>query len=151
MSHLARTDALTGLPNRLVFEERLGELQKTTRPYAVVLVDLDDLKVINDDKGHASGDQALVEIGNRLRDTLRTSDLVARIGGDEFAALLPDTDQEAAAAILVRLRERLDLQAGGGPIRASVGLAHSRDGAEDVTKSADEAMYRHKRSRKNGG
>lgn len=143
MSKLARTDVLTGLHNRMVFEERLKELQATNRPYALLVVDLDDLKMINDDYGHAQGDQAIVEIGARLRDTLRTTDVVARIGGDEFAAILPDITRADAEIILERLKERLDG-------RASVGLAHSDDGEEDVTKSADEAMYRHKRSRKAG-
>lgn len=142
MSQLARTDVLTGLFNRMVFEERLKELQATGRPYAVVAVDLDDLKMINDDHGHARGDQAIVEIGAKIRETLRTSDLVARIGGDEFAAILPETSKPDAEAILARLCERLEGH-------ASVGLAHSEDGM-DVMKSADEAMYRHKRSRKAG-
>lgn len=143
MSQLARTDILTGLHNRMVFEERLGELRASNRAYGLLVVDLDDLKVINDDHGHAQGDQAIVEIGAKIRDTLRTSDVVARVGGDEFAAILPDTSRADAEAILERLRERL-----GG--RASVGLAHTEDGDPDVVKSADEAMYRHKRSRKAG-
>lgn len=143
MSQLARTDVLTGLHNRMVFEERLEELRSSGRPYALIVVDVDDLKMINDDHGHAQGDQAIVEIGSKVRDTLRTTDIVARIGGDEFAAILPETNRSDAEAILERLRERLG-------DRASVGLAHTEDGDPDVVKSADEAMYRHKRSRKAG-
>ncbi|MGV3615643.1 MAG: sensor domain-containing diguanylate cyclase [Fimbriimonas sp.] len=150
MSQLARTDALTGLPNRMAFEERMTELRTAGKPFALLVVDLDDLKAINDEQGHAHGDQAIVEIGSRLRETLRTTDVVARIGGDEFAAILPNTSQDDAAMILERLRERLEDVDSENQIRASVGLAHSADGLDDVAKSADDAMYRHKRSRKGG-
>jgi diguanylate cyclase (GGDEF)-like protein len=148
MSQLARTDALTGLPNRMVFEERLAELRAAQDPFAVILVDLDDLKTINDARGHACGDQAIVEIGERIRDSLRANDLVARIGGDEFAVLLPATDRGCAQVIAERLRRSVAEPTEVSPVRASLGLAHSDDGRADITQTADEAMYRHKRSRR---
>ena len=107
----ARTDALTGLFNRQAFDERLQiELARTSRggsSASLIIADIDHFKEINDSHGHAAGDAALRVIGETARRVSRSADYVARIGGDEFAAILPDTDAEGAFRFAERLREAI--------------------------------------------
>jgi len=163
MRHLAMHDILTGLPNRALFMDRLQSAHyRATRnsgTFALVYVDVDGFKGVNDTWGHAAGDALLVELARRLRDALRESDTVARLGGDEFALLLEDLeDLEAARQRLEGVR--LSLQApmihpcdGGAVtlvIAASVGLAtYPADGSEvdALLHAADKAMYLVKRAR----
>lgn len=109
--HLACLDALTGLANRRGFDERLvSELSRSDRAesqLSLVFVDLDRFKVLNDGLGHLAGDRALEWVGRFLQATIRTSDIACRIGGDEFAIILPDTDRTGAAQMIDRLRERI--------------------------------------------
>ena len=156
-SMAARHDALTGLPNRRGFmEEASTELSRAARhgiPFALAYIDLDGFKGVNDRQGHAVGDEVLRTVGRTLGDQTRAHDLAARIGGDEFAVLLPETQVEEARLALETLRSRLDaaMAEGGWPITFSVGaIAGVTDTADPrpLMAEADALMYRVKRSGK---
>jgi len=149
--HQAFHDGLTGLANRTLFAERvehaLGRSGKGE--LAVLFIDLDDFKHVNDSLGHAAGDQLLVAAARRLQGCLRPADTAARLGGDEFAVLLERvTDAEAAAAVAGRVLDTLHQPFGLNgrtiPIKASLGVATGRPGtdeAEELLRNADVAMY----------
>jgi diguanylate cyclase (GGDEF)-like protein/PAS domain S-box-containing protein len=151
-------DPLTKLPNRLLLMDRanqaLARLYRSNGPIALLFIDLDGLKAINDSLGHAVGDLLLVSVAERLASTLRDSDTVARLGGDEFVILAEDleSDEEALAVaerVLLGLEEPFDVGAIEVGMFASVGVSISRDpGAdpEDLLREADVAMYRAKRA-----
>lgn len=154
---LARTDALTGIANRRAFLEAAElELERTRRhgrPLTVAYVDCDDLKRLNDRRGHAAGDALLVVAARTLRGATRAVDHVARLGGDEFGLLLPETDGAEAKALLSRLRSAL-LAASD---RHAPGVGFSLGGAtflsppasvEELMARADELMYAAKREEK---
>lgn len=160
LSHQANHDALTGLPNRARFELQLAmamtAAQDAGKHVALLYVDCNRFKEINDTLGHDAGDTVLVAMAHRLRQPLRASDIVARLGGDEFAVVLPDIKDEAAAirvaqSLIDATREPIALSAGRQPIVAaiSVGIAlypqHGID-ASALVRAADEAMYRAKRA-----
>jgi diguanylate cyclase len=152
-AHDALHDPLTGLPNREMFRRRVEETTRRSGSCAVVLVDLDRFKEVNDTLGHHAGDELLCVVADRLVGTLRTDDTVARLGGDEFGLLLPGLSHPGAARDLVELvSEQLstDVVLDGVPltIEASFGIAlHSGDGddVETLLKRADAAMYQGKR------
>ena len=156
LRHQAFHDELTGLPNRALFHDRLEQaLVGAARRgchVAVLLIDLDRFKVINDSLGHAIGDELLVSAAQRLRSHLRESDTVARLGGDEFAVMIEDvasrSDAEAAAMrVLAAFEDRLSFGGHQAVITASVGLAVSEPGeldAPDLTRRADVAVFRAK-------
>ncbi len=150
-------DALTGLPNRVLFIERLEQAIGHTQRhkeylFAVLFLDLDRFKVVNDSLGHLTGDRLLIEIAGRLKLCLRHSDTVARLGGDEFTILLPDIeDSSDAVRVAERIKEELQLAFAldGNEVftSASIGITFSTTGynsAEDVLRDADIAMYRAK-------
>jgi diguanylate cyclase (GGDEF)-like protein len=153
---LATTDALTELPNRRLFGEQLdlafARARRGGLALAVLCIDLDNFKVVNDSLGHAYGDQLLVEIARRLRTGARETDVVARIGGDEFVILLADLDVQSAAvsvqAVVDRIRGLLAEAFAVGPVElkvdASIGTAiypfDSRD-PRGLLAVADAAMY----------
>src|SRR5215468_5416249 len=153
LTRQAFRDALTGLPNRALFMDRLSHgLTRARRRHehvAVLFLDLDRFKVINDTLGHTVGDQLLVEVSNRLGSSLRPGDTVARLGGDEFGLLLEDVaDAESAEAVAVRIEEELarPLRFEGREvfITASIGIALSSERLgtpEEVLRDADLAMY----------
>ncbi len=155
--HLADHDPLTQLPNRRAFMRELNrgvaEATGTDAPLALIVLDLDGLKELNDQHGHAAGDDCLVRIGRLLRTELRPRDRAFRIGGDEFAILLPDTTELAAEEVTSRLVEWLERSGRSSILRteASFGIAATGTGddtPEGLLRSADEAMYRSKNRRK---
>ncbi len=150
-------DALTGLPNRAMFTDRLGRAlwrakRRQNYMFAVLFLDLDRFKVINDSLGHIIGDQLLIGIARRLEDCLRPSDMVARLGGDEFTVLLEDIrDVSDATRVAERIQEKLSgsFTLGGQEVftTVSIGIALNTTGyerAEDILRDADTAMYRAK-------
>jgi diguanylate cyclase (GGDEF)-like protein/PAS domain S-box-containing protein len=161
LAHQAFHDPVTGLANRALFSERVRHAVSRTRrgqsALAVVFIDLDDFKTVNDSLGHTAGDQVLIQVAHRLALSTRVSDTAARFGGDEFAILLEDLDgpQEAADAaerMLESLTEPLMVEDKELYIRASVGIAIMEAGrvtdAQELIRDADVAMYMAKRDGK---
>lgn len=151
LKYLSLHDQLTGLYNRAFFEEELKCLASGREyPVTVLVADLDGLKLVNDTLGHARGDEMLKACADILRSSLRRSDILARIGGDEFAILLPRTDEKAAAEIAGRIIaqvEEYNTQHSELPLHLSLGYATSRSGKEpleETFKRADDLMYYHK-------
>lgn len=160
MAHLAHHDALTGLPNRRMFEQRLGQVlelsRRSGRSCALLFVDLDDFKAINDTRGHAVGDLVLQAVARTIVGAVRQVDTVARLAGDEFTVLCENVDsEEAALQIVTKLQHAFEppLDIDGEPlaVRASIGLSLFPRDAQDartLMASADAAMYRIKQSHK---
>lgn len=160
ISHLAYHDDLTGLPNRTLFMDRLDRAVSLARrkgaQLAVVMLDLDGFKAVNDTFGHEAGDLLLKAASDRLKDCLRESDTVSRLGGDEFAVLLPVVDgakgaMQTAQRMLATLNRPFILAGEEVPIGASLGVALMASptcAASDLLKQADRAMYRAKRGGK---
>jgi diguanylate cyclase (GGDEF)-like protein/PAS domain S-box-containing protein len=153
---MAHHDALTGLPNRLLFRERIeAALERIRRPsdaVAVLCLDLDYFKDVNDTLGHPAGDALLEAVAGRLRNRIRTGDLVARLGGDEFAILQFSEDQPAdaeslAQRILEALRQPYDIEGQPAIVSVSIGIAIASESgvsADMLLKCADLALYRAK-------
>jgi diguanylate cyclase (GGDEF)-like protein len=156
---------VTGLPNRALFSDRVehalavGVREQTSA--AVIFLDLDDFKTINDSLGHAAGDEVLRQVAKRLRDAVQATDTAARFGGDEFAILLEDVDPAAAVDLADRLVRGFEIPIAIGEadmlVRPSIGIALSDIGAGDVPadagaliRNADAAMYMCKREGKGG-
>ena len=161
----AYTDSLTGMPNRALFRRRLEEdvCANEGRPVTVLLLDLDDFKLVNDNLGHSAGDELLTTIADRLRRHVRPSDVLARLGGDEFAILLHDLEPGDAAALAERLlravREPVRLASRDVTCSLSIGIAsslpcgrteHGKVCADHLLGNADLAMYAAKRAGRNG-
>lgn len=151
---LASYDALTGLTNRAVFLDEVtrsaARAKRTGTNIAVLFIDLDGLKPINDDLGHDAGDAMLREVASRLSSTMRQSDLVARIGGDEFAILVQDHPvhpEPVARRILTTLSQPYSFKGSACRVTASIGIATTEDArdTEELIKFADTAMYDAKR------
>lgn len=138
----SRTDPLTGLPNRRTLEERMeleiAAARRSHRPLSLAFIDLDHFKALNDRDGHAAGDRVIVESGAAWRRELRAADFLARIGGEEFVALLPDCGQQEA----LEIGERLRLATPAG-MTSSAGLVtwDGRESAGDLLERADRAMF----------
>ncbi|HEY5000139.1 MAG TPA: diguanylate cyclase, partial [Usitatibacter sp.] len=155
---LAYEDGLTGLPNRAMFNEQLAQAMRAARrgglPLAVLLLDMDRFKAINDTLGHPTGDQALREVGLRVRKALRDSDVVARLGGDEFAILLAsgnaDNAKVVAGKIHLALENPLVIDGQTMDVAASIGIARFPEHGDDpsaLLRAADVAMYESKRTK----
>lgn len=161
IEYLATHDSLTGLPNRAMFGQLLHfaieAARRHDRRFAVLFIDLDRFKIINDSLGHGAGDALLVEVAGRLRHGVRASDVVARLGGDEFVVILneaADIDgiERAAGSLLAVLSQPLQLNGHECHITASIGIAvYPTDGTDEqtLTKYADIAMYHAKEEGKN--
>ena len=156
----ATTDSLTGLANRWTFDEELAlEWRRAERvgdPLALILLDIDDFKAINDGHGHQAGDEVLRKVGEVLAASVRQVDLAARYGGEEFAVIVPETDLEGAIDLAERLRvalgsEVIELQNGTRlSVTASFGTAVKGDlsGGERLVAVADDRLYEAKRAGK---
>jgi len=146
----SRKDTLTNLANRLEFNERFKAEQlrseRSRNPYSLLFIDIDQFKTLNDQYGHHVGDQALKAVADILRTSSRSVDTVARIGGDEFVLLLPETDEYICDVLLKRIKSASDnkFQAEGWLISLSIGHATETGkarSAEEVLHDADENMY----------
>jgi len=159
LTRLASRDALTDLPNRRVFSHALGRAVQEAergRPTTVALLDLDHFKQVNDTLGHEVGDAVLVAVAAHLRQHLRTDDLAARLGGEEFGIVLSGTEAEHAHELLETLRRRLEAEPMGAAavsVTASIGYSQVRadDGADgrEALKRADDALYAAKAAGRN--
>jgi len=153
LSHAALHDPLTGLPNRVLFVDRLAQATARRRPkgrsLAVVFLDLDRFKAVNDTLGHAAGDELLVAVAERLARALRAGDTAARLGGDEFAVLCDDIDGPSQALaiaerLLAELAEPFVVGDREVTVGASLGIGLARDDGDELLREADAAMYRAK-------
>lgn len=160
LTHQALHDPLTKLANRVLFRNRvehaLSRVDRRGKPIAVLFLDLDNFKTINDSLGHAAGDQLLVSVAERLQICLRNSDTAARLGGDEFAVLVEDADTEDAVLVAERLLDVLRptflIDGKEVFIGTSIGIAITNTGSEnpeDLLRNADVAMYTAKNDGKN--
>ena len=162
LEHLAHFDSLTGLPNRLLLSDRLRQAmrqaQRRSQQLAVVYLDLDGFKSINDHYGHDVGDYLLVALGQRMKDALRDGDTLARIGGDEFVAVLIDLDHSAGSfpvlqRLLAAASEAVHHQGAVLQVSASLGVTFypqaSEVDADQLLRQADQAMYQAKVGGKN--
>jgi diguanylate cyclase (GGDEF)-like protein len=157
VEHQTLHDPLTDLPNRALFGERLARAAarsaRNGRAVAVLFIDLDDFKSVNDRLGHDAGDEVLRTVGNRLKACVRVSDTAARLGGDEFAVLLETLADSGEPAIVAgrvarALTQPIELSSGRVAIAASIGISVTRSGTvtdDDLLRNADHAMYRAKR------
>ena len=161
LAHQAFHDALTGLANRALFADRVGRAlarrSRSGRGVAVLFLDLDGFKAVNDTLGHAAGDRLLQEVAQRLRDCVRPADTVARLGGDEFAVLLEDlpaADDGSDVAVRIADALQVPVDLGGREVQvgSSCGIAvHAgAESAEELLRNADLAMYRAKAGRTGG-
>ncbi len=157
LEHRAATDPLTGIANHRTFYDRLHSEVERARRYgrdlSVVLLDLDHFKTINDTHGHQTGDRILKEVAQRLAGEARESELVARIGGEEFAWLIPESDHHGAYAAAERVRRAIEATpfADVGTVTLSAGVCsttHARD-AQQLMRNADRALYRAKEHGRN--
>jgi diguanylate cyclase (GGDEF)-like protein len=154
IARLATHDGLTGLPNRNLFMDRLAEARRMAlryqRPFALLFIDLNGFKAINDTLGHEMGDELLRQVAGRMRRAVRASDTVARLGGDEFVILVQQTEQpEDAEAVCRKIIDTLappfDLKGTEGQVGASIGVAlfdpDNKQAEDELIRRADSAMY----------
>lgn len=152
LESLANSDPLTGLSNRRYLEDQLrqalGIYKRYETPFALLILDVDGLKRLNDSKGHQAGDRALVQVATAMRRTLRTTDTAARIGGDEFCVLATNQTAAAAEPLAQRIVDAVDTETGADtPIGVSVGVVSCPEHGDDtdaLLEMADQAMYRAK-------
>jgi diguanylate cyclase (GGDEF)-like protein len=162
LAALSETDVLTGLPNRRALRQRLThEMRRAVRygsPVSLLILDIDGLKRINDERGHAAGDRLIRRVAASIAATVRGSDLGARWGGDEFAIVMPNASTAAAQHLAERLMAHLRDRQGDetdAPVTVSIGIAafdpatNSDPGIEQLARAADEALYAAKTSGRN--
>ena len=148
---LAHRDPVTGQPNRLAFDEKLAAIARSDLhlPYAVLMLDLDDFKSVNDTHGHAIGDYVLNSVAHVIRDQLRDDDFLARYGGDEFGLVLPSTSESMALAIGERIRAAVDNSAIEPHQTVSIGVANFDGDSRRSLLRADQALYDAKEAGRN--
>jgi diguanylate cyclase (GGDEF)-like protein len=150
---MAITDELTGLYNRHYMRDELRRMSahaaRRDRPFAIVSLDVDGLKAVNDSRGHQAGDALLRGIADALRAVLRSEDIAVRTGGDEFVVLLPDADRGEAVKVVYRIRQRIAALGDHGAAGVSSGIAVWRRGSdrEEALREADQELYRAKAAR----
>ena len=145
---LSNFDALTGLYNRHYFEVELERIQVSRLfPVSIIVSDMNKLKTINDTFGHSAGDKAIQKAAMVIQDSIRSGDIAARTGGDEFTILLPETDEESVKEIIHRIRSNIQAM-DDERLHLSIGYATGETGSNlvDIFRSADERMYLNKRS-----
>ncbi|MCP1726884.1 diguanylate cyclase (GGDEF)-like protein [Natronospira proteinivora] len=150
----AMVDALTGILNRTGLEQRLSEeLHRSRRhqtPLSLLMIDMDDLKQLNDQMGHESGDRALCKLADVLQSATRGSDVVGRFGGDEFLVILPETDLEAARLVAARVRIQLEVTKSAPKVSIGITEGIPQETRDQLVRRADQAMYRVKRQGRDG-
>jgi len=152
LQFLSCHDSLTGLYNRYFFEQKMHELERAYRMGAIILCDIDGLKIVNDSLGHAAGDKVLISAAGIIARSFRKEDVVARIGGDEFAVLMKDVDSSVIENCMCRIKEGVEhynsnLREMQFPLSLSMGMAYNLSppvNAWDLFKEADDNMYRQK-------
>ena len=161
LMQLSETDELTGLKNRRAFNKELSmEVKKAIRyqrPFAFMMLDADNLKIVNDQHGHEVGDRLIVSVAQVIKDSLRETDILARYGGDEFVIMLPDTNDARAFDVAERIRiavENTSINAEGNRVSSTLSIGISNypvdsENIEDITKKADKALYASKHSGRN--
>lgn len=157
LEQLAATDSLTGLLNRRELirrtESLLNYIRRSGKPLSLAILDIDHFKKINDQFGHETGDEVIKGVAQVLKATARESDLVGRIGGEEFVIVMPDTDQQSAISVVQRIQENLESNDRiEQPVTVSMGIAvHSVDGScfRELLAAADQALYKAKRAGRN--
>ena len=147
------SDSVTRLPDRAAFERRLTQeisrSERSSAPLSILIIDIDQLENVNEQLGRTTGDKVLAEVAEALKTTLRTADILYRYGGDEFAAILPDTELGTAYLAAERCREAMaEIEVAGRPTEASLGVAQFSNGraAEEVIARAEIALFRAKES-----
>jgi diguanylate cyclase (GGDEF)-like protein/PAS domain S-box-containing protein len=152
LQYLSMHDSLTGLYNRSYFVDSIEQIERGRHfPVSILMADVDNLKKTNDTQGHTAGDELLKRVAHVLTTAFRAEDIIARIGGDEFAVLLPDTDADAAVDALQRLsvilHEHNALKSTNSPLHLSYGISTAQYGRPllEALKEADSLMYYHKR------
>ncbi|HUH99159.1 MAG TPA: GGDEF domain-containing protein [Anaerolineales bacterium] len=157
-SHLSRTDYLTGILNRRALMEAASleraRMARTGRPFTLIYMDLDNFKSINDTAGHEAGDSLLIRVAALLTVQLRGTDIAGRVGGDEFAAILPETDDQAARKVVARLQSSFaeEMYTHHWPITFSIGVLSclsTPSGTDELFRLVDQLMYEAKKEGKN--